>query len=195
MRRVKAAITVVVFALVMSVGASALCVRAAGEVAQPIQRNTSFVVSEPMHPRGLRIAHPSANEIAAYATEVHHAQMRAAFVSWLNGLSERARTSVRVVSGPVVVSSSETTIGEGVPCDGDLTPCWRVRIESGGTWNAYNPTGCGGSSCFGPYQFSGAWAGQLGLPLDLATATHAQWVAADRELWEHGRGGSNWSAC
>lgn len=82
------------------------------------------------------------------------------------------------------------------PCDGDLPPCWRIiGIESGGRWDAYNPTGCDGNGCFGPYQFSGAWAGKLGLPSDLWSTTHEQWVAAARELWNHGAGCANWQAC
>lgn len=91
---------------------------------------------------------------------------------------------------------STGTVGEGVPCGGsDLPPCWRVTIESRGTWNAYNPTGCSGTGCFGPYQFGGFWAGKLGLPGDLTTTTHDQWVNAARELWAGGTGCSNWAAC
>lgn len=99
------------------------------------------------------------------------------------------------VDRPLAITSS-STVGEGVPCDGDLVPCWRVQIESRGTWNPpVTAANCGGHGCYGPYQFSGAWAGKLGLPADLSTATHDQWVNAARELWAGGDGCSNWDAC
>lgn len=106
-------------------------------------------------------------------------------------------TSPPITNGspPTQVSASASSAGEGVPCDGDLPPCWRVQIESHGTWNAYNPTGCSGTGCYGPYQFGGFWAGKLGLPSDLTTATHEQWVTAARILWDNGAGCSNWDAC
>lgn len=104
--------------------------------------------------------------------------------------------SVSVVSSPHAPTTVLPTTSVGtVPCGGDLPPCWRVTIESRGQWDAYNPTGCGGNGCYGPYQFSGAWAGKLGLPSNLALTTHAQWVEAARELWANGAGCSNWSAC
>jgi hypothetical protein len=93
------------------------------------------------------------------------------------------------------VPSSPDSRGEGVPCGGDLPPCYVVDRESHGTWDAYNPTGCGGTGCFGPYQFGGFWAGKLGLPNDLRTTTHEQWVNAARALWNNGAGCSNWDAC
>lgn len=76
-----------------------------------------------------------------------------------------------------------------------LPPDWVIERESHGDYNAYNPTGCGGAGCFGRYQFSGAWAGKLGLPLDLSQATPEQQDAAARELWANGAGCQNWSAC
>ncbi len=81
------------------------------------------------------------------------------------------------------------------PCGGDLPPCWVAQKESGGSYTAYNPTGCGGRGCYGKWQFSGEWAGKLGLPEDLATATPEQQDAAARELWRNGAGCSNWGAC
>lgn len=96
------------------------------------------------------------------------------------------------ISSPNRTAVGADTIGD-VPCGGDLPPCSRVQIESGGTWDAFNDGGCGGNNCYGPYQFSGAWAGKLGLPLDLTQTTHEQWVAAARELWDNGAGCSNWS--
>lgn len=77
----------------------------------------------------------------------------------------------------------------------DLPPDWVIQRESGGDYAAFNPTGCGGAGCYGRYQFSGEWAGKLGLPADLSTATPAQQDAAARELWNGGAGCGNWDAC
>lgn len=89
------------------------------------------------------------------------------------------------------------------PCGGDLPPCWVKNRESHGNYRAYNPTGCVWTAkdgtrhrgCWGAWQFSGAWAGKLGLPDDLSTATPAQQDAAARQLWNGGRGCGNWAAC
>lgn len=81
------------------------------------------------------------------------------------------------------------------PCGGEYPPCWRVATESGGDYGAYNPGGCDGHGCFGKWQFSGEWAGKLGLPLDLRTATPQQQDEAALLLWNGGAGCSNWSAC
>lgn len=81
------------------------------------------------------------------------------------------------------------------PCGGDLPPCSVKMRESGGNYSAINPTGCGGKGCYGAWQFSGEWAGKLGLPADLASATPEQQDNAARLLWDGGRGCSNWAAC
>jgi len=80
-------------------------------------------------------------------------------------------------------------------CGGDLPPCYVKQRESGGNYGAYNPTGCGGAGCYGAWQFSGEWAGKLGLPSDLSQATPAQQDEAARQLWNGGAGCSNWGAC
>ena len=81
------------------------------------------------------------------------------------------------------------------PCGGQYPPCWRVQTESRGQYGAYNPSGCGGNGCYGKWQFSGAWAGKLGLPSDIAHATPQQQDNAARLLWAGGQGCSNWEAC
>lgn len=81
------------------------------------------------------------------------------------------------------------------PCGGDLPPCDVKKRESGGNYNAYNPTGCDGRGCFGAWQFSEEWAGKLGLPKDLRTATPQQQDDAARTLWNGGAGCANWAAC
>lgn len=80
-------------------------------------------------------------------------------------------------------------------CGGDLPPCYVMMRESGGSYGAFNPSGCGGNACYGKWQFSGAWAGELGLPDDLSQATPAQQDAAARQLWANGAGCRNWDAC
>lgn len=80
-------------------------------------------------------------------------------------------------------------------CGGDLPPCYVMHRESGGSYTAYNPRGCGGHACYGKWQFSGAWAGKLGLPVDIGSATPVEQDAAARALWAGGAGCSNWDAC
>lgn len=96
---------------------------------------------------------------------------------------------------PSVVSPSLQTT---VPAAASLPPEWVIQRESGGDYNAYNPSGCyseGRSGCFGKYQFGWFWAGKLGLPEDLSTATPEQQDEAARQLWNQGAGCSHWAAC
>lgn len=89
------------------------------------------------------------------------------------------------------------------PCGGAYPPCWVKRRESGGNYGAYNPTGCAWTDksgyrhhgCYGAWQFGTMWAGRLGLPDDLSTATPEQQDEAARQLWAGGAGCSNWAAC
>lgn len=111
--------------------------------------------------------------------------------------AERAAAIKRGIKAPPESAHGPwVATGGGAPCDGDLPPCWRIiGTESGGRWDAFNPGGCGGTGCWGPYQFGGFWAGKLGLPADLTQTTKEQWVNAARTLWNGGAGCSNWSAC
>jgi hypothetical protein len=82
------------------------------------------------------------------------------------------------------------------PCGGsDYPPCYVAERESKGHYDAYNPSGCGGSSCFGKWQFSGAWACHFGLSCDIAHWTPEQQDEAARALWNGGVGCANWDAC
>jgi hypothetical protein len=89
------------------------------------------------------------------------------------------------------------------PCGGDLPPCWVKYKESKGNYGAVNPTGCVWTDkdgvrhrgCWGAWQFGTMWAGKLGLPDDLSTATPEEQDNAARALWNGGRGCSNWGAC
>jgi hypothetical protein len=107
--------------------------------------------------------------------------------------SERKTVPVR---SPAVSTPRPGTVNASLePCGGDLPPCYVAARESGGRYDAYNPTGCGGTGCYGKWQFGGFWAGRLGLPLDIRHATPAEQDNAARILWNHGRGCSNWAAC
>lgn len=99
-----------------------------------------------------------------------------------------------VVSPPQVVTTVPAATSLQ-PCGGsDYPPCYVAQRESGGSYSAYAASGCHGP-CYGKWQFDGRWAGKLGLPADLSTATPAQQDEAARQLWNHGAGCSNWSAC
>lgn len=129
---------------------------------------------------------------------------------WLDGLARQAagEAFLEAISRPPEPERYETTpepqrdamagsagVSSLEPCGGDLPPCWVAQRESGGRYDAVNWGGCGGRNCYGKWQFSGAWAGELGLPADLLTATPEQQDAAARQLWAGGRGCSNWAAC
>lgn len=83
----------------------------------------------------------------------------------------------------------------GYPCGGDLPPCWVMRRESGGDPTAVNPTGCGGHTCGGLWQFDPrTWAGYGGF----AYAQDAPWQVQNdraRQLWAGGAGCAHWAAC
>jgi hypothetical protein len=112
-------------------------------------------------------------------------------------LAERVSAHAAPSAGVVPPTSTPAALATSFsPCGGtDYPPCWRVQTESRGEYGAYNPTGCGGHGCFGKWQFSGAWAGKLGLPVDIAHATPQEQDNAARLLWAGGAGCSNWSAC
>ena len=91
--------------------------------------------------------------------------------------------------------AASATLDPLAPCGGDLPPCSVAHDESGGSYTAFNATGCDGRGCYGKWQFSGEWACKLGLPCDLSHATPEQQDAAARTLWAGGAGCSNWAAC
>lgn len=65
-------------------------------------------------------------------------------------------------------------------------PTYIVMCESGGDWNAYNPSGPSGPYQLMPFHFGGELA-----MYQSQAAQHAK--AA--ELWNGGRGRSHWAAC
>ena len=82
---------------------------------------------------------------------------------------------LRPVATTVIETSTEWSI-----------PTYIVMCESGGDWNAYNPSGASGPYQLMPMHFNG----ELAMHQSRA-AQHAK--AA--ELWNGGKGKSHWSAC
>ena len=77
------------------------------------------------------------------------------------------------------------------PCGGDLPPCYVKQRESGGDYNAQNPT----SSASGAWQFlDSTWAGFGGYARAVLAPPEVQDEKA-RLLWAGGAGCSHWSAC
>lgn len=66
-------------------------------------------------------------------------------------------------------------------------PTYIVMCESGGRWDAYNPS----SGASGPYQMIPA---HFGGALAMNQSHEAQHAKA-AQLWDGGRGRSNWAAC
>jgi len=76
-------------------------------------------------------------------------------------------------------------------CGGDLPPCYVMMRESRGIITARNPR----STASGKWQFlRSTWANHRGYR-DAYLAP--EWVQDERarQLWNHGRGCSHWSAC
>jgi hypothetical protein len=77
------------------------------------------------------------------------------------------------------------------PCGGDLPPCYVKMRESGGDYNAQNPS----SSASGAWQFlDSTWNGFGGYARAAYAPPDVQDARA-REVWAGGAGCSNWSAC
>lgn len=77
------------------------------------------------------------------------------------------------------------------PCGGDLPPCYVKQRESGGDYNAQNPT----SSASGAWQFlDSTWNGYGGYSRAVYAPPDVQDAKA-REVWAGGAGCSHWSAC
>lgn len=119
-------------------------------------------------------------------------------------------TTARPRSAPtrrtVHALSAEDNIN-GYPCGGDLyPPCWVFRRESGGSFTAYNPTGCGGRSCGGRAQWdpvtwmpgctvakyrAGSCTPYMGYRFAQDAPPDVQ-MQREREVWNHGAGASHW---
>lgn len=65
-------------------------------------------------------------------------------------------------------------------------PTYIVMCESGGDWNAYNPSGASGPYQLMPMHFNGELA---------MNQSRAAQHAKAAELWNGGRGRSHWAAC
>lgn len=65
-------------------------------------------------------------------------------------------------------------------------PTYIVMCESGGRWDAYNPSGASGPYQLMPFHFGGELA---------MNQSRAAQHAKAAELWNGGRGRSHWAAC
>lgn len=108
--------------------------------------------------------------------------------------AEKVKAQVRGEAAQRPRSSPAFSAGLG-PCGGDLPPCHVKARESGGSYTAYNPGGCGGRSCGGAWQFDPrTWAGYGGYP-EAQMAPPAVQDARARDLWAGGSGCGHWAAC
>lgn len=111
----------------------------------------------------------------------------------VNAMVASAATTERV---SIRTSSSDTNrtvvAAAGDRCGGDLPPCYVKQRESGGDYGAVNPTGCGGYTCGGAWQFDPrTWAGYGGYQYAQDAPPDVQDAKA-RELWANGAGASHW---
>jgi len=66
----------------------------------------------------------------------------------------REAEAARVAAAqPTPVSAAPRAGNLPSSCDGHVVPAYIVQRESGCNYGAVNPTGCGGASCVGLYQF------------------------------------------
>ncbi|GIV04090.1 MAG: hypothetical protein KatS3mg015_2920 [Fimbriimonadales bacterium] len=111
---------------------------------------------------------------------------------------EAAERAEREAAGSMRVETPADTLGR---CGGNLPPCSVKRQESGGRYDAVNPTGCEGRGCYGAWQFDpltwDATVTRMGRP-DLVgnyLASPDDQDAAAAYLWAGGAGCGHWSAC
>lgn len=110
--------------------------------------------------------------------------------------AEAARANLGGYPAPYVVAGG-FHMGSG-RCGGDLPPCWRMNIESGGlldVWHGRCHRQCTNSTASGKWQFlRGTWKNHRGYA---AAAYAPEWVQDEkaRQVWAGGRGCSHWSAC
>lgn len=110
----------------------------------------------------------------------------------------QAAERAAAVAGSTQIETPADTLGR---CGGALPPCWVKRRESGGRYDAVNPTGCGGHGCYGAWQFDprtwDATVTRMGRP-DLVghyLASPDDQDAAAAYLWADGAGCGHWAAC
>lgn len=121
-------------------------------------------------------------------------QALAAYVTWIEGTAA-AHEALSVERMPQPATSPAAVPSSLAPCGGDLPPCTVKANESGGDYTAVNPTGCGGRSCGGAWQFDPkTWNGYGGYAYAQDAPPEVQDAKA-RELWADGAGCSHWGAC
>lgn len=155
----------------------------------------SFDVSASRGPVETQSRTQNLNAVAA-ADEALHMQQAIAFVV---GETTRRRNSavlwigsLRAAPDPPLVAAVSPTSSGLEPCGGDLPPCEVKQRESGGDYRAVNPTGCGGYSCGGAWQFDPrTWNGYGGYEFAQDAPPEVQDAKA-RELYANGAGASHW---
>ncbi len=106
-----------------------------------------------------------------------------------------ALTQTGVTAQSVSSTSSSELSSSLQPCGGDYPPCWVAERESRGDYTAVNPTGCGGRTCGGKWQFDPlTWGGFGGYEFAQDAPPQLQDEKA-RELWNGGQGCGHWAAC
>lgn len=124
----------------------------------------------------------------------------------------RSAPKIRTASAApaVVVGRHEPGFINGYPCGGpDLPSCHVMQRESKGIPTAYNPTGCGGRSCGGLFQFDpvtwipgctvtkwndGKCGDYMGYQYAHLAPVDVQY-ARTREIYNHGAGCGHWADC
>jgi hypothetical protein len=89
-------------------------------------------------------------------------------------------TTATVLTTSVPRSNASAETGEWA------IPTYIVMCESGGRWDAYNPSGASGPYQLMPMHFGGALA---------MNQSRAAQHAKAAELWDGGRGRNHWRAC
>lgn len=124
-------------------------------------------VHEEVDPPAEMVLAVQMGELDELYNEVHDAEIR----DWVRAEEERQAAEAAAEAARMEAArpapGPATTSGGNVPssCDGHVVPAYIVQRESGCNYGAVNPTGCGGASCVGLYQFdlrhftSGACAG------------------------------------
>lgn len=82
--------------------------------------------------------------VAAYLDALEAARLAAEAEAARVAAAQQAARPTPSSSGTIQVPSS---------CDGHVVPAYIIQRESGCNYGAVNPSGCGGASCVGLYQF------------------------------------------
>lgn len=131
----------------------------------------------------------ASDSLQSLANHIRWEEARVAAEEAQRAVQEAENARQRLSSRTVVIETNWPS--SLYPCGGDLPPCYVKMRESGGDYNARNPT----STASGAWQFlDSTWAGFGGYPRAYLAPPEVQDERA-RQLWDGGRGCSHWSAC